>query len=333
MNWIFTNLNKNPLRITLTLSGLLHVVGFYFLSGLTVYSPIKAPELIPIRVIALFEEEVSPPSVARATQPMRQKISARSARPVSSAHVPLIAKPVSLASIGETASALVRSDNRSRYRFSTARPRNPQSTHILAEGRELSIRPAETRIASAREGALHTSSSLVARPVAEFGSDALRNFTPAPMISQKRSSRNNASTPSVRTAALASGFVEEFLNESEIAGATDNESETPNLFSALKTGKLRQGFMKRVWNRVAEVKYYPRTARKRGFEGRPVVSFTLGNKGQLLNLNLVQPSSYTLLNEAALETIRRGTPYPPIPEPLGQNSISFKLPISYILEE
>jgi protein TonB len=74
-------------------------------------------------------------------------------------------------------------------------------------------------------------------------------------------------------------------------------------------------------------------AHKLGFEGQPVVSFTLGAEGKLLDLKLVQASTYDLLNEAALETIRRGAPYPPIPGPLGKKSISFDLPILYTLEE
>jgi protein TonB len=74
-------------------------------------------------------------------------------------------------------------------------------------------------------------------------------------------------------------------------------------------------------------------ARRLGFEGKPIVSFTLGIKGELLDLRLVQASTYNLLNEAALETIRRGTPYPPIPGPLGKKSISFDLPILYTLED
>ncbi len=104
-------------------------------------------------------------------------------------------------------------------------------------------------------------------------------------------------------------------------------------FSALEIGKLRQGFRKQIRHKVGKAKYYPRMAQRLGFEGKPVVSFTLGVKGELLDLRLAQASTYSLLNEAALETIRRGTPYPPIPGPLGKKSISFDLPILYTLED
>ena len=105
------------------------------------------------------------------------------------------------------------------------------------------------------------------------------------------------------------------------------------LRSSLNIGELRQGFHGKIWGRVAKVKYYPRMARKRGLEGKPIVAFTLGTNGELVDLKLAKASSYDLLNDAALETIRRGIPYPPIPKTLGRNSISFNLPISYVLEK
>jgi protein TonB len=63
------------------------------------------------------------------------------------------------------------------------------------------------------------------------------------------------------------------------------------------------------------------------------VSFTLDKDGSLTSIKLIKDSKYEILNNAALETIRRGNPYPPIPKPLEKLSISFNLPISYMLEE
>jgi len=112
------------------------------------------------------------------------------------------------------------------------------------------------------------------------------------------------------------------------------KTEPPSTnFSSLDLGELRRGFHGKIWQRVAKAKYYPRMARKRGFEGKPIVAFTLESNGELVDLKLIEASNYDLLNKAALETIRRGIPYPPIPEPLGKNSISINLPISYVLEK
>ncbi len=172
-----------------------------------------------------------------------------------------------------------------------------------------------------------------ARAASNIKIDVPQKFTPARLLANRDGEGNNRFTPTVRTAALASGFTEESL---EAPKATDTAKSTPpgfDRFSALEIGKLRQGFRKQIRHKVGKAKYYPKIARRLGFEGKPVVSFTLGFKGELLDLKLVQASTYNLLNEAALETIRRGTPYPPIPGPLGKKSISFDLPILYTLED
>jgi TonB family protein len=172
-----------------------------------------------------------------------------------------------------------------------------------------------------------------ARAASNIKIDVPQKFTPARLLANRDGGGNNRFTPTVRTAALASGFTEESL---EAPKATDTAKSTPpgfDRFSALEIGKLRQGFRKQIRHKVGKAKYYPKMARRLGFEGKPVVSFTLGFKGELLDLKLVQASTYNLLNEAALETIRRGTPYPPIPGPLGKKSISFDLPILYTLED
>ena len=172
-----------------------------------------------------------------------------------------------------------------------------------------------------------------ARAASNIKIDVPQKFTPARLLANRDGGGNNRFTPTVRTAALASGFTEESL---EAPKATDTAKSTPpgfDRFSALEIGKLRQGFRKQIRHKVGKAKYYPKMARRLGFEGKPIVSFTLGFKGELLDLKLVQASTYNLLNEAALETIRRGTPYPPIPGPLGKKSISFDLPILYTLED
>ena len=137
---------------------------------------------------------------------------------------------------------------------------------------------------------------------------------------------------SVRKVSHTDGFSEESIKTSQ-ASTTEKIVSTFKNSPSVNMGELQRGFNKEIWQRVTKAKYYPRMARKRGFEGVPIVTFTLGSKGELIDLKLIEVSSYKILNEAALETIRRGTPYPSIPEPLGKKSISFNLPISYVLEE
>jgi len=105
-------------------------------------------------------------------------------------------------------------------------------------------------------------------------------------------------------------------------------STDPNVsgtdLSGLFTGKVRQ--------RVAAAKYYPRTARRRGMEGQPVIAFTVTKDGRLLKANLAQTSGYQMLDRAALQAVQQAAPYPEIPAELKTDTYKFKLPISFVLK-
>ena len=85
--------------------------------------------------------------------------------------------------------------------------------------------------------------------------------------------------------------------------------------------------------KIAAAKHYPRIARKRGYEGKPVISFSLRQDGELAELTIIEPSLYTVLDRAALEAVRRAVPYPPFPKLLNRKSIRFQLPISFTLDK
>ena len=97
-----------------------------------------------------------------------------------------------------------------------------------------------------------------------------------------------------------------------------------NGLRGLFTGKVRQ--------QVANAKYYPRIARRRGMEGRPVIAFTLDKGGRLMEVDLARTSGYQLLDQAALEAVNQGAPYPEIPAELKTDTFQFKLPISFVLK-
>lgn len=98
-------------------------------------------------------------------------------------------------------------------------------------------------------------------------------------------------------------------------------------------GEIRRGFSTRIWGRIAQGKFYPKAALRHGDEGEPVVGFTIGEDGKLLQLSLEKSSLIESLDEAALNTVKNASPYPRIPKPLNLKSIKFTLPISFTLEE
>jgi len=109
--------------------------------------------------------------------------------------------------------------------------------------------------------------------------------------------------------------------------APDNPST-----SNIDTSVVRGLFAGKVRQRIANAKYYPRIARRRGIEGQPVVAFTLDKGGRLMEAGLAKTSGYQLLDQAALEAVQKAAPYPEIPAELNTETFQFKLPISFILK-
>jgi TonB family protein len=157
-------------------------------------------------------------------------------------------------------------------------------------------------------------------------------FKPISLFSKSAKEQPNRFIPHVRKAAHTNSFSDKSLDQPQTTTMAKITPATRNS-SHINIGELRRGFHKKIWQKVAEAKYYPRIARTRHLEGEPIVSFTIDKDGSLTSIKLIKDSKYEILNNAALETIRRGTPYPPIPKPLGKFSISFNLPISYMLED
>ncbi len=95
---------------------------------------------------------------------------------------------------------------------------------------------------------------------------------------------------------------------------------------------IRSGFVKRIRDKIEQVKKFPRRAKVSGWEGTPVVLFTLGKEGRLNHLALAKASEFPTLDEAALATIKEASPFPKIPKSLNVETMKFKLPISFVLE-
>ena len=356
MNVFTTNLNDNPLKVTLLFSALLHATGFYILSSISFNQTSRSPDIVPIKVTTLGEKKgVQAVNVKHVTQ-QNPRQSTHSPKIVSTilneffdskparthtindriqpskitlqAKLPKDISQLTLASSNSPASSLIEHQRFFTKEISPATPKSNHKNRPSHQNTDTSAAPTESIEALSK-------SALLDNPRVHISSkvqvDSPKNFNPVPLYQGSVKKRSRRFIPNVRNVSLAHGFTERPLDSSQTTAMGKIFPHSKN--SSSDVGELRRGFHGKIWQRVAKVKYYPRMARKMGFEGKPVVTFTLGTKGELLTLKLIQASSYNLLDEAALETIRRGTPYPPIPEPLGENSISFNLPISYILEE
>jgi protein TonB len=83
--------------------------------------------------------------------------------------------------------------------------------------------------------------------------------------------------------------------------------------------------------RIEKAKRYPREARRRGWEGKVVLSFQINRKGEASQITLVQSSGYQELDDEGIATIRRASPFlpPPITD---QDKLEVEIPLVFELE-
>jgi periplasmic protein TonB len=89
--------------------------------------------------------------------------------------------------------------------------------------------------------------------------------------------------------------------------------------------------MNMLWDRVMGLKRYPHEARMNRWEGRVVVRVVLNEQGQLLEAAIATGSGHDVLDQAALEIIRRACPLS-LPHALGRSQVVLRVPIQYRLD-
>ena len=87
-----------------------------------------------------------------------------------------------------------------------------------------------------------------------------------------------------------------------------------------------ENYLSKVLAQIEKAKKYPGQARQKGIEGKVEVEFNILTNGQVKDVKLVKSSSKNLLDQAALKTIMRASPFPKT-----DSAIRVRLPIIYEL--
>ena len=95
--------------------------------------------------------------------------------------------------------------------------------------------------------------------------------------------------------------------------------------------QMKQHYLAALAAKINRNKYYPLSSRRRGEEGKVVVRFVVQKNGELTELSIVESSGSRRLDAAALKTLRRVSPFRPIPETLGRDNWSISVPIAFSL--
>lgn len=72
----------------------------------------------------------------------------------------------------------------------------------------------------------------------------------------------------------------------------------------------------RIWKKIDSNKYYPSAARRMGIAGAPRVTFEIAEDGSVKWVKLAETSGDWMLDDAAVETVRRAAPLPYYEKPI-----------------
>ncbi len=78
-------------------------------------------------------------------------------------------------------------------------------------------------------------------------------------------------------------------------------------------------------------KEYPLLAQRRGIEGSGSIRVRIGRDGRLLDRSLERSTGQPMLDDAALEMVRRSSPFPAVPSDYSGASFEFVAPVEYRL--
>ena len=94
---------------------------------------------------------------------------------------------------------------------------------------------------------------------------------------------------------------------------------------------IRQDYLELLIEKINANKFYPKKAKRRGWQGEVIVTFSVMPSGQVENVEIIKASNFKVLNKSALRAIYDSVPFEPIPDNLGLTKLDLELPIIYQL--
>lgn len=89
-------------------------------------------------------------------------------------------------------------------------------------------------------------------------------------------------------------------------------------------------YLEQVQRRIEQEWRYPLLAQERGLTGKLVIEFAIRQDGRLGRLRLADSSGISILDDAALQAVRRAAPYAALPEAMGLDRLNIVASFEYL---
>lgn len=125
----------------------------------------------------------------------------------------------------------------------------------------------------------------------------------------------------------------EIADGSKFVKETPLEIGKPEIKFAEEKNKVLQNYLASVRKKIESKKRYPISARNANIEGRAELKLTILKDGRLDKVEIIRSSGSEILDNSALESIQKASPFSPIPDILGQDKIEISISLVYNLEK
>jgi protein TonB len=109
-------------------------------------------------------------------------------------------------------------------------------------------------------------------------------------------------------------------------------SKIPNIVPQEQVTQYLESYSSLLANAIAKYKQYPKIAQMRGWQGTVIADLEIDSKGSVMSVKIKKSSTYEVLDNEALEMIKKASPFPPPPENLRGKNFNVLVPISFKLE-
>jgi len=109
-------------------------------------------------------------------------------------------------------------------------------------------------------------------------------------------------------------------------------SKIPNIVPQELVTQHIESYSSLLANAIAKYKQYPKIAQMRGWQGTVIADLEIDTKGAVISIKIKKSSTYEVLDNEALEMIKKASPFPAPPESLRGKNFNVLVPISFKLE-
>lgn len=164
----------------------------------------------------------------------------------------------------------------------------------------------------------------VPTPRPDYEPPRVRKQAPEPQEARKAPARKQAAGSGGRNQADTRRGTASGTSDAQETRQGERRTQTASLGNADISN-----YRGKVHRRLSRALRYPAEARRRNLRGEVFVRFVITANGGVGRISVIRSSGSPVLDNAAIATVKRAAPFPPIPDGAGRSTWSFDAPLSF----